>query len=365
MRLLLFSDLHLEARFAWAAATVADSRRSALRGCLGRITSLAADLGVDALVCGGDLYEHDRHRGDTGAFLRDQFAAVDPMPVYLAPGNHDWLGPGSLYTTTEWSANVHLFTEERLTPVTLAAGLTLWGAAHHSPTNTRGFLDGFRVDRAGVHLALFHGAEQSGVAIEAPEKLKHAPFRAEQICAAGLHHALLGHFHTPRDAAEHTYPGNPEPLSFGETGQRGAVLVTVADDGTVTRQRHRVGITEVHDVMVDLDGAAHAEAIQERVDQALVHLAGSVRVTLTGEVAPEVAVEVGRLRRPEQLDAWVVRVGEIRYGYDLAALRQEQTVRGQFVRDVETDPDLSEDLRRRVLLTGLRAFEDRDDLAVP
>jgi hypothetical protein len=282
------------------------------------------------------------------------------MPVYLAPGNHDWLGPGSLYAGTDWSPNVHVFAQQRLTPMPLADGVTLWGGAHHSPTNTRGFLDGFGVDRGGVHLALFHGAEQDVVAADD----RHAPFRAEQIAKTGLHHALLGHYHMPRDAPDHTYPGNPEPLRFGETGERGAVLVTVAGDGSVTRQRHRVAVSQVHDVAVDLAGAVHVEAVQERVDAALTGVAGTVRVTLGGEVGSDLPLDPGRLRRPAHVTAWVVRVGDVQYGYDLAALAQEQTVRGQFVRDVQADPELDESTRRRVLLTGLRAFDGRDDLAV-
>jgi DNA repair exonuclease SbcCD nuclease subunit len=388
VRLLLFSDLHLETRFAWAPPEVGQARRDALRQCLRRIVSLATELGVDAVCCGGDLYEHDRHRPDTGPFLRDVFASLDPIPVYLAPGNHDWLGPGSIYAATPWSPNVHLFTEQRLTPLPLADGLTLWGAAHHSSRSTPNLLDGFRVDRGGVHLALFHGSEQGAFARDAPEhrselasdegtgprqrdtelasldKIRHAPFRAEQIGAAGLHHALLGHFHTPRDAPDHTYPGNPEPLTFGEVGPRGAVLVTVDGAGSVTTQRHRVAVTSVHDIVVDLDGADHVEAVQDRIDAALAGVVGIVRVRLGGEVAPEVEVDAGRLRRPPSVAAWVVEAGDVRYGYDLAALRGEQTVRGQFVRDVEADPALPDGLRRAVLVTGLRAFDGRDDLAV-
>src|SRR5690606_10432126 len=275
-----------------------------------------------------------------------------------------WYGPANLYRHVEWTDNVHVFTEPALRPYPLADGLTLWGAAHCAPANTPGFLDDFRVDRGGVHLALFHGSEQGGLVFEGQAKRPHAPFRAEQIGAAGLHHALLGHYHTPRDAPDHTYPGNPEPLTFGEAGPRGAVLVTVDETGAVTRERHRVAVTEVHDVVVDLDGADHAEAVQDRVDAALAGVDGIVRVRLCGEVAPEVTTGAGRRRRTRSVTAWGVETGEVRYGYDLAALRDEQTGRGQFVRDVEADPSLPDELRRAVLLTGLRAFDGRDDLAV-
>ena len=50
--------------------------------------------------------------------------------------------------------------------------------------------------------------------------------------------------------------------------------------------------------------------------------------------------------------------------YDLEVIAQERTVRGQFVRDV-LDFGFSAGEQRRVLVTGLRALDGRDDLEVP
>ncbi len=93
MKLLLFSDLHLDASFAWAGQQLAWRKQDALRNALRRVASLAVELDVDALCCGGDLYEQERLRPDTGQFLRKTFAELRPLPVFLAPGNHDWFGP--------------------------------------------------------------------------------------------------------------------------------------------------------------------------------------------------------------------------------------------------------------------------------
>src|SRR5207245_7699093 len=119
---------------------------------MGKIIDLAAQEQADALLCGGDLYEQDRFTPDTGEFLRATFESLHPMPVFLAPGNHDWWGPESLYRRVSWSPNVHVFTESRLRPVELTDGVTLWGAAHLAPANTDDFLTGFDVGRGGVNL---------------------------------------------------------------------------------------------------------------------------------------------------------------------------------------------------------------------
>src|SRR3954467_8076293 len=141
VRLLHFADLHLDTPFRWATPELARSRRQALRDTLLNICKIADEQRVDLLTCGGDLYEHDRFTPDTAEFLRATFADLHPLPVFLAPGNHDWFGPASLYRQVEWSPNVHIFGTARFTPVSLADGLTLWGAAHCAPANTPGFLD--------------------------------------------------------------------------------------------------------------------------------------------------------------------------------------------------------------------------------
>lgn len=46
--------------------------------------------------------------------------------MHLAPGDDDWYGPSSPYRQVDWTPNVHVFTEARLTPVTVEDGMTLW-----------------------------------------------------------------------------------------------------------------------------------------------------------------------------------------------------------------------------------------------
>ena len=367
MRIVHFADLHLDAQFGWIGASgdAARRRRRALRDALGRIAELVTESAADALFCGGDLYENDRVAPDTAEFLRATFADLDPVPVFLAPGNHDWYGPQSLYALVEWSPNVHLFTEPRLRPVRVDADLTLWGGAHCVPANTGNFLDGFRADGPGAHIALFHGSERSWLSAQGTDKQPHAPFDASDIEEAGLAHAFLGHYHRPKDAARHTYPGNPQPLAFGEQGERGAVIATIDADGEILRERRRVADGMVHDVDLDLTGCATREQVRKRLEEAIDHLSGLVRLTISGEIDSRVELHESELRDVllSRFEAARIRRGELRAGYDLDAIRRENTVRGQFVNDV-LDADLSGDEQRRVLMTGLRALDGRDDLEV-
>jgi len=285
--------------------------------------------------------------------LRTSFAELE-IPVHLTPGDDDWYGPSSPYRQVDWTPNVHVFTEPRLSPVTLDDGVTLWGGAHDSPASTGGFLDGFHVKRGGVNLALFHGCETGTTAAAVP----YAPFTVEQVEAAGLDHALLGHVHTPVDHRLFTYPGNPCPLVPGESGPRGAVLVTIDGNASVERTRYDVAGGRVHEVAVDVTGATRAAEVHEQVEAAVADLAGVVRVTVHGALAPSVDLaDLSGLG--DHLDGLVLRQGRVDIGIDLESLARERTVRGQFVRDVRADPSLDEETRTRVLLAGLRALDGR------
>lgn len=363
MRLVHFADLHMDTPFRWAPREVSREWRNSLRKTLLLLCAYAVEVGADALTCGGDLYEQDRFTPDTAEFLRSTFADLDPLAVFLAPGNHDWFGPTSLYQQVTWSPNVHVFRSDRLEPVTLEDGFTLWGAAHRAPANTDGFLDAFAVDRGGVSVGLFHGSALGGLPFQEEGKIPHAPFREEQIDRVGLSHVLAGHFHTPYGSAVLTYPGNPDPLSFGETGQRGAVLADISGDGQVSIERKSVETFAVHDVSVDITGATHAGVVTDKVVAQVAGLSGVVRVTVFGEVGPDIDLRLQDIAalKPDYIDALVPRLGAIHVAYDFHRLRAEPTVRGQFVNDVLADTALSDKERERILTTGLRALDGRGD----
>lgn len=364
VKIVHFADLHLDRAFAWAGPAAASGRRENQRKVLRRIVELAQEVEADALFCGGDLYEHDRITRDTAEFLVKVFESLSPTRVFLAPGNHDWYGPESPYAARGWSDNVHIFRAARFEPTPLGDGVTLWGAAHLAPANTDNFLRDFRVEGDGCHLALFHGAEKNWLTEQGVGKEPHAAFDAVEIERARFTHAFLGHYHRPRDSKFLTYPGNPDPLEFGETGDRGVVIASVEGDGEIHRERRRVALTETRDLALDLTGCTTRGEVTERLEERASGASGFVRLTVSGDLHPDMDLEESHLRQClRDFDAVQVR-WEVRPAYDFAALREEDTVRGQFVRDV-LEADLMADEERRVLMTGLRALDGREDLEVP
>ena len=90
-----------------------------------------------------------------------------------------------------------------------------------------------------------------------------------------------------------------------------------------------------------------------------------VCLRLTGRVAPDLVLQqddfLGLVSSADDLLLdWDAEVD-----VDLDELAEEQTVRGQFVRDVLASRQLGEERRQRILLIGLRALAGCDVLEGP
>ena len=88
-------------------------------------------------------------------------------------------------------------------------------------------------------------------------------------------------------------------------------------------------------------------------------------MTVTGELERDVDLREDDLHDAllETFGAVRIRKGALHAGYDVATIRDENTVRGAFVNDV-LESGLPEAEQRRVLVAGLRALDGRRDLDV-
>jgi len=324
---------------------LARRRRQGLRDALRLAGEIARERGCVAVTIGGDLYEHERAGVATAQFLVETFASWQPMRVLLAPGNHDPLVPGSIYLRTRWPENVHLFRSSRLEPFALGAGLTVWGLGHEEPAWMGNPLERSASHPAGagagVHIALFHGAELSS---RPDGKAVHGPFRAGEIHEKGYALALCGHYHGRRVDLDTglVYPGSPEPLAFDETGPRGPVLVEVETDGEVRCTALDTNQWHAGSVSCDLGGASTVTAAVDRVSaEVLTATAGwpleraTLRVDLVGSVAPGLAIDLFDIESAvrETTGVTALRVRDLTQpAADLEALAEESSTRGSFVR---------------------------------
>ncbi len=370
MKILHFSDLHLDTPFAagYMPSRVARGCRVRLRQTLVRILDLAVEQEVDAVTIAGDLFEGDRVRRDTLQFLHESFSQIAPIPVFIAPGNHDYFSPVSPYSRFDWPENVYIFNDSRLRPAALAEDVHLWGFAHTLPNmRTNPFREFTAQPAEALHLVLLHGSELGAFT---EERGQYAPFRIEDMRGAGFRYGLFGHFHGGRTLKDGEteigiYPGSPQPLSFGETGTHAAALLHIdggeiksewiptATQSFLTLDFQPAAISDTHTL---------AEAILQKVSSKAPE-ANFLRVNLTGEMPEGLSLQLELLQEHlHQYFDFVLVNNRLQERRQLPPA-DDRTVRGRFVRRMQEmleqeteDPELVE----LALHLGLEAFEEKD-----
>jgi exonuclease SbcD len=351
------ADVHLETVFPDVRGGA--TRRAALADAFERIIAFARTSDADVLTIGGDLYESERAGPATARFLFAALAAFG-KPVFIAPGNHDPFGSRSLYARDDLPPNVHVFADPSWSAVPLGAGITLYGFGHLPAEPGRPFA-GARFDRPGVRLALVHGSDEERCP---PGKRATAPFTAAEIRAAGATFALSGHYHggsVVADAAGpvFAYPGSPEPIKFGENGAHGALLVRIANDGTVRAENVPLARTRLRDITIALDDAADEGAVIAACERALdgCNRDDFVRATLRGTVAPGTRVDRTLLEARLAAPLGALDIVDRTATADYARLAHEPTVRGRSIAALLARAGDGDEDARRALAFVVTAFD--------
>ncbi|NIA16069.1 MAG: hypothetical protein GWP08_18570 [Nitrospiraceae bacterium] len=362
MRLVHTADLHLDACFASTRlpAQQANRRRQSLRDTLAQIVQRAGEWPADALLIAGDLFDQERLSRDTVAFLKSTFGGIAPVPVVIAPGNHDPFVAESPYTTEEWPDNVLIFSKPEWESRILADGqLVVHGFAfdgYELSTNPFGSL---RIpEDDAVHVAVGHGTER---AHQPPDGKTYAPFDAADAAPPGLAYLALGHFHSVTEVAgpfqtRMFYSGAPESQDFGQKGvahyleveiEEGRVEVKSVPSSRVVYDAYIVDCGEMESAQA-LTDELRTRAAQQPVPQI-------ARLTLRGACPPSFLSEI-----PAVLDAvapefeYLDLVNETTPLEDYEELARETTSLGAFVKCLNERIADAPDAGRRGLLVRAR-----------
>jgi len=274
LKLLHSADWHLDSPFASFSE---EQRRFLRRQQLlipGKIAELCTREGCDLVLLAGDLFDTEATRESIDAVKRGLERCG--VPVFVSPGNHDYVCPGSPWLEEAWPDNVHVFTGGLESVAVERLNCRVWGGAFHS-MDCPPLLEGFRAECRELYaVALLHGDPTQASS-------PYNPVTAAQVRASGLDYLALGHIHRAGSfragAALCGWPGCPMGRGWDETGDKGVYLVSLEGERA-----------ELRSVSLDLPrflerNADISRGAQEALEAILPPGASAdfYRVTLTGQ----------------------------------------------------------------------------------
>ena len=225
MKILHSADWHLDAPMSGKTEEQARFLRQELSKIPEKIAMLAQSEHCDLMLLAGDLFD--------GAYTQDSFRKVYTalesvkIPVFIAPGNHDFCQANSAYIVENWPENVHIFKHAYMESVALPQlDCTIYGAGYEAmdcPT----LLENFRAEGSRKwQIGVLHADATN-------TSSPYCPVSPQQVRLSGLDYLALGHVHKGDSFrsgdALCAWPGCPMGHGYDETGIKGVILLELSD----------------------------------------------------------------------------------------------------------------------------------------
>lgn len=253
-----------------------------------RVVQAARDNGAEMIVLTGDVFEDNAVDRlvvrKIGEILRT-FSG----PVYIIPGNHDPLVPGSVWEHSVWkeAANISIFSKSE--PVELDGCILFPCPLHgkYSTKNPTSWINATGVTKPAIGMA--HGNVE-GIPNGEPDY----PIPRDTASRLGLDYLALGHWHSfarydaDDGVCRMAYAGTHETTKFGERDSGNAVIVEISHHGAPPKLIPvKTGRLNWRTVERKVDQPQSLEAVIEELGQLDSPAGTLVRVFIEGVLFPE------------------------------------------------------------------------------
>lgn len=231
IKVLHSADWHMDAPLRHFPTEQRAFLRKKMLALPGQIADVCAREGCDLVLLAGDIFDGSSYTAEGVEAVRRALEQM-AVPVFIAPGNHDFYGANSVWAREAWPSNVFVFNRQELNAFRLRGlNCRVYGAAFTS-MDCPGLLHGFRAGGEEQYaLMVLHGDPS------APDS-DYNPVTAAQVRDSGLDYLALGHIHAPgrfgAGAGMCAWPGCPMGHGWDETGTKG-VLIAELDQETSIR----------------------------------------------------------------------------------------------------------------------------------
>lgn len=360
MKIIHCADLHLDSKMnANLDRERARERKGEILHTFERMVTYASQNGVSAVLIAGDLFDTKNISATARNVVLYNISGHPEINFYYLRGNHDH--DNFLSGLEEIPENLKLF-GSRWTAYGEAGGRISISGLELSEENLESAPVSLVLDSDKFNIVMLHGQEAKSAVKDKAEIINLKALRNK-----GIDYLALGHVHMYKkeklDArGTYCYAGCLEGRGFDECGEHGFVTLDIDEDtGEYTQEFVPFAQRRLYTVDVDVTDCQTTSGMVARAGQAL-QLAGCeegslVKIVLKGVLDVECEKDIAYFQSGFRQDFYYVKV------YDETGLRMDardymldQSLKGEFVRQVMSDDSISEEDKRSVIRYGLQAI---------
>lgn len=354
MKIIHCADLHLDSKLeSNLPPKKSNDRKKEIVMAFHRMVDYAVQNGVEAIIIAGDLFDTNRMQPATKDIVLGKITENSSVKFYYLCGNHD---DGKSLLQGELPQNLYVFSDRW---IQFELGNVVISGVELTEENRRHIYGGLMLDRSKFNIVTLHGDIKN-------DSGEHSLDR-KALADKGIDYLALGHFHSFETGelgknGMWCYCGCLEGRGFDEHGDKGFVLLDIADDKTFKAEFVKNSRRDIVKVECDLSGIADTSVMLGLIDRAVEGVSedAMVKVELCGRLPQNARKDVDLFKKHLDERFWFVKVKDLT-GIELKPedYVNDISLKGEFIRKVMAE-DLPQELRDRVIECGLAALSGQE-----
>lgn len=356
MKIIHCGDLHLDSKMeSNLTKDQAKLRKKELLDAFERMVTFAKTNGVEVIMIAGDMFDKTHVKKEARNRVWEQIKAHPEIDFCYLKGNHDkcdFLSEEQL----ELVSNFHTFSQEQWT--SYEYGDVVISGIELDKTNVNTLGANLVLEQDKFNIVLLHGQEVNYQGKDSTQVIHLTALQNKFI-----DYLALGHIHSYKQEALdergiYCYCGCLEGRGFDECGEKGFVLLEIENKKLTTTFVVNQG-RQFHEVELEVDESMDMLEIMSQIEKKVEHISSedAVKFVIKGVVDFDFDVDLDRIKdRFMQRFFFVKCYDKTRVAIRYEDFLQDRSLKGEFVRLLQRQQELSEDERSEIIEIGLHAI---------
>lgn len=365
------ADIHLDSSMSSCLPKdKAKERKNELLLSFENMVKYAEKEGIHYILIAGDLFDKAIPSEKTVRFVEKVIIEHPSVGFYYLKGNHDDEG---IEDRISMPPNLYTFNEERWKEYAIEQGgkkICIYGTEPEKDKVAQR-LAALEPREEDINIVMLHGQEY-----EYSGNDKDIHIDLPRLKGKAIDYLALGHVHAGKIAkldarGVYAYCGCPEGRGFDEIGPKGFNVVTIDTmTGKVDVEFVESCVRQIREIYVDVSRCnSTAEAlsevrkvVKEKINQELISCNDIVKIRLSGDLQVEAEIDADLITKSlEGLFYYIKTVDETGRVIDYNAYKNDMSLKGEFVRQVEQEDSLSQAEKAEIIRTGILLLSGRKE----
>ena len=359
MKIIHCADLHLDSKMETnLSKEQAKERKNEILLTFERMVEYAKENDVKIIIIAGDMFDKKQITQKAKNIVKNTIYSSPEIDFIYLRGNHDEAGfieedekvPENLKMFNDFSWKTYPYGDITIT------GIEFGNQDRYELYNS------LNLDKSKINIVVMHGQES-----ETDVKDKAEIISLKQLKNKNIDYLALGHIHSFKqekldNRGIYCYSGCLEGRGFDECGEKGFVLLNI-EDGKINSKFIPFATRSFYEINVDLTGITENNSVEAKIEENIKDIPSSslVKIVLGGEAEIGEERDIDYLTKKFEHKFYFLKIKDKpKRKLDFMKYQNDKSLKGEFIRLVLSQDDLTEDEKSKIINTGIKALSGEE-----